>query len=62
MSRAEFLRLAHRLGWRHEQRQSGHLRLTKPGYRPVTASMTPSDPYAYLAALRDLRKAERINR
>jgi hypothetical protein len=56
--RTELLRLARALGWSVAGLTgSGHLKLVRPGCRPVFIANSPSDRRARLNALAQLRRA-----
>jgi hypothetical protein len=58
--RSELIRCARRLGWRAEQTNGGHVRLTHPDSdTPIIASSTPGCSPWRQNALADMRRALR---
>lgn len=54
-----FIRSAERKGWTVSYTKAGHIKLSRPGVRPVYAAGTPSDRRAWKNALCEMRRAVR---
>lgn len=56
---ARTMEAAQRMGWECQRTKNRHIKLVKPGHRPVFCSSTSSCHRAHLNAMKELRKAER---